>query len=140
MLHNGKYTYAYFFWILSTIKMTFGQILVCSITKLSSIFLAQYFRVETISRHFFILLNWQYSEIWPFLTVDIYHFWMSLIQLFKKIKHWNLDKIDYWVIGAGCWIKKHLELIPFLQICQKIPNSYFPCLYLSIDQDWWFHE
>ena len=28
LVHNESYTYAYFFLILSTIKMTFGQILV----------------------------------------------------------------------------------------------------------------
>ena len=26
------------------------------------------------------------------------------------MKHWNLDIIGYWVIGAGCWIEKDLEL------------------------------
>ena len=44
---------------------------------------------------FMILLKWQYSEIWPFVIVDIYHFQLSLIHLFKKMKHWNLDIIGY---------------------------------------------
>ena len=35
---------------------------------------------------FIILFKWQYSKIWPFLIVDIYHFKLSLINLFKK---WN---------------------------------------------------
>ena len=47
MLHNGSCTYAYFFWILSTIKIKFGQILVCCTTNSSNIFLAQCWRLET---------------------------------------------------------------------------------------------
>ena len=38
-----------------------------------------------------IFLKSQYCEIWPFLIVDIYHFYMPLINLFNKMKHWNLD-------------------------------------------------
>ena len=112
MLHNGSYTYAYFFWILSTIKMKFGQILVCCLTNISNVFLAQCWRLETSSRLFIILLKWHYNEIWPFLIVDIYHFYLSLIHLFKKLKHWNLDIVGYWVIGTGCKIEKDLELSP----------------------------
>ena len=44
---------------------------------------------------FMILLKRHYSNIWPFLTVDIYHFHMSLIHHFKKMKHWNPDIIGY---------------------------------------------
>ena len=49
-----------------------------------------------------ILLKWQFSEIWPFALVYIYHFELSPIHHFKKMKHWYLDMIDYLVIGAGC--------------------------------------
>ena len=93
---------AYFFWVLSSIKMKFGQVLVCCMKNICNMFLAQCWRLETSSAPFMSLLKWQYSEIWPFLIVDIYHFWMSLIYHFKKTKHWNLDIIVYWVIGAGC--------------------------------------
>ena len=41
---------------------------------------------------------------------------MSIIHLFKIVKHWNLDIMCYWVITA-CWIKKDLELTP-------IPSNY----------------
>ena len=40
----------------------------------------------------------------------IYHFQFSLIDPFKKMKHWKLDIIVYQVIGAGCLIEKGLEL------------------------------
>ena len=38
-----------------------------------------------------ILLKLQYREIWPFLIVEIYHFYISLINLFNKMKYWNFD-------------------------------------------------
>ena len=44
-------------------------------------------------------LKWQYSETWLFSIVDIYHFWLFLMHLLKKI---NPDIIGYWVIGGGC--------------------------------------
>ena len=66
-----------------------------------------------------ILLKRQYSKIWPFLMVDIYHFELSFIHLFKKMKRWNLGIFGYQVIGAGCLIKKDLESSPSLPNCSK---------------------
>ena len=74
LLHDASYAYAYFFWILSPIKMKFGQILVCCMKNISNMFLADCWRLETSCRLFMILLKWQYSKIWPFLIVDIFHF------------------------------------------------------------------
>ena len=42
LLHNAIYTYAYIFWILSHIKMKFGEILMCYMTKILNMFLAEY--------------------------------------------------------------------------------------------------
>ena len=88
MLHNGSYTLAYFFWILSTIKMKLGQIKVCRMKNFSNMFLAQCWRLNTSCRLFynFIKMILYYSDIWPFLIVDIHHFQMSLIHLFKIMK------------------------------------------------------
>ena len=59
-IHNYKicdvtwsYTFTYFFWILSTIKMKLGQILVYLIANISNMFLTQYWRLETSSRSFY---------------------------------------------------------------------------------------
>ena len=41
LILNGSYIYAYFFWILSIIKMKFGQILVCCRANISNVFLAE---------------------------------------------------------------------------------------------------
>ena len=46
---NGSYTYAFFFWILNTIKIKFGQILMCCTANK---FLLQCWRLETSSRPF----------------------------------------------------------------------------------------
>ena len=94
--------YAYFFWILNTIKMKFGQILVCYMTNISNMFWLNAGDWKLVPGPFMILLKWQYSEIWSFLIVDIWHFEMSCIHLFKKMKHWNHYIIGYGVIGAGC--------------------------------------
>ena len=53
LLHNASYVYAYFFWILSPIKMKFDQILVCCMTNISNMFLAECWRLETSSRLFY---------------------------------------------------------------------------------------
>ena len=53
LLHNESYASAYFFWILSPIKMKFGQILVCCMTNISNMFLAQCWRLETSPRPFY---------------------------------------------------------------------------------------
>ena len=47
------YTYAYFFWILSSIKMKFCQILVCCMTNNSNMFLAECWRLKASSRLFY---------------------------------------------------------------------------------------
>ena len=36
-------------------------------------------------------------------------------------------------------MKKTWNLAPVLQIVQKIPENYCPCLYLPIDQVWWLN-
>ena len=82
---------------------------------------------------FKILLKWQYSKIGPFLMVDIYQFYLSFIHLFKKLKHWNLDLFGYWVIGAGCLIKKDPESSRSPPNCSK---DYWKLLLLLISINW----
>ena len=41
LLYNGRYTWAHFFWILSSIKMKFGWILVCCMKNVCNKFLTQ---------------------------------------------------------------------------------------------------
>ena len=50
---SGIFTYAYFLWILSTLKKKFGQVVVCCETNISDTFLAQDWRLETSSRLFY---------------------------------------------------------------------------------------
>ena len=52
LLLNSSYTYADFFWVLSSIKMKFGQILLYCMTSISNIFSDQYWRLETSCRLF----------------------------------------------------------------------------------------
>ena len=54
--------------------MRFGQILVCAAWQ--------------------IVLD---SAVWQLLCYD-----KLVFDLFKKMKHWYLDIIGYWLFGAGC--------------------------------------
>ena len=53
---------------------------------------------------------------------------MSLVHLFKKVKHSDFDIISYWVIGAGSYIEKTWNLsrvfqtdqIALAYICQLV--------------------
>ena len=51
--HIVEVTLPYFFWILSSMKMKFGRILVCCMTSISNMFLTQNWRPETSSRPFY---------------------------------------------------------------------------------------
>ena len=113
MLHNGSDTYANFFLILSTIKMKLGQILVCCMTSISNKFLAQCRRVETSPRTIFNC------------------------PLFTFSKKWNTGIFTQPVIAK---LKRTWNLSPVLQIVQKIPENYCPCLYLLVSQVWWLNE
>ena len=74
LLHNASYTYAYFFWILSPIKMKFSQILVCCMTNISKMILAECWRLKTSSRLFydfiiFKCLSWLFNHVEKYLDL-----------------------------------------------------------------------
>ena len=109
LLPNGSYTYTYFFWILSTIYMKFGQILVCCMTNISNMFLAQNWRLKTSSSHFhdFIKLTIK-RDLTILNSGHVQILIVSYSPLFqikkkqKKKKHWNVNTTGYWLIEAGC--------------------------------------
>ena len=58
---------------------------------------------------------------------------MPLIHLFKKrMEHWNYDVASYWVIRAGCYIIKDLELSPSPPNCSNNSWKLSP-LFISIN-------
>ena len=59
----------YFFWILSAIKMKYGQISVCCMTKIYE----TAWDLKLVLVPFIILLKWQYSEIRSFLVADDFY-------------------------------------------------------------------
>ena len=62
LLHNASYTYAYFFWILSPIKMKFDQIILYCMTSIYNIFLADCgFIKMTIQQDLTIFHGWHIS-------------------------------------------------------------------------------
>ena len=95
LLHNVSYTCAYSFWILSPIKMKFGQILVCCMTNISNMLLAECWRLETSSRLFYDFIKMTIQQDLAILMVDIYHFNCPLFTFSKK---WNTGILAYLVI------------------------------------------
>ena len=92
LLHNGSYTYAYFFWILNAIEMKFGQILVCCMANIFNMFLAQCWRLETVPYPFMILLKLAISR--DLAIVNNWHL-SFLNALFKKKKKKN-ETLESW--------------------------------------------
>ena len=135
MLHYGSYTYAYFFWVLSTIKMKFGQILVYCMTHISNKFLAQCWSLETSSRPLMILLKWQYRTIWLFLIIDIHHFQMFFVNLSPPPTSppncsKNSGKLLPLVISINCQ-----SLVTQWVVIQKIYSKMHPVSYANTYHD-----
>ena len=96
LLHNASYTYAYFFWILSPIKIKFGQILVCCMTNISNMFLAECWRLETSSRlfHDFIKITIQQD----LAVFNGWHIPFLIVVYLPLQKKWNTGILAYLVI------------------------------------------
>ena len=119
------------------IKIKFSQILVNLITNIFNMFWLNARDWKLVSGPFMILIKWQYDEIWQFLVVDIYHYWILSYSPFQKIKHLKLEILGSWILEQVPKLKRVCKLALPLQIVQKIWEKYYPCLYLSIDQvDW----
>ena len=137
LLHNASYT---FFWILSPIKTKFGQILVCGMTNISNMFLAECGRRETSSRLFYEFIK---ITIQQDLVIFNGSYTIFNCPLFTSSKKWNTGILAYLVIelfGQVAKLKRTLNLAPVSQILQKITENYCPWLYLSADQVWWLHD
>ena len=109
--------------------------------NISNMFLVECWRPETSSRLFYDFIKMATQQ-----DLAIFNGWHTpfLIVLrlpfFKKMKHWNLGIFGYWVIGAGCQIKKDLESSPSLPNYLK---GYWKLLYLLISINWpvlWLHH
>ena len=130
VLRHGSYAYGYFFWILSNIKMKFGQILVCWMRNISNMFSTQCWRLKTSSRPFYdfieitILRNVAISNSWylPFLIAPYLSFQKS--ETLESWYNWLLSdwtRLLNWK-GPGAWIcssppnclKDSWKLLPLL--------------------------
>ena len=120
--------------------MKFGQILVCCMTSISKHAFGLMLETETSSRPFFDILPKTLQQDIAIFNSGHLPFLIVPYTPFQKKKHWNLEIIVYWVNGAGCYIKKDLNLAQVLQIVQEIHENYCPCLYLSIGQIWSLNE
>ena len=101
LLRNASYTYAYFLWILSHIKMKFGELLVCCMTDISNMFLTECWRLETSFRLFYDFIKMTIQQDLAIFNGWYIPFLIVLYSPLQKMKHWNLVIFGYWVIGAG---------------------------------------
>ena len=141
MLHNASYTYAYFFWILCPIKMKFGHILVSCMINISSMFLAECWRLEASSGHFYDLIKMTIQQDLAIFNGWNIPFSIALYSPFQKNE--NTGILTYMVIellGLVAKLKRTCNLAPLPQIIQKITENYCTSLYLSTEQIWWLHE
>ena len=98
-LHNASYTYAYFFWILSPVKMKFGQILVCCMTNISNMFLAECWRLETSSRLFYDFIKMTIQQdlaIFNGWHIPILIVLYSSFQKNETLKSWHIWLLSNW--------------------------------------------
>ena len=97
LLHNASDTYAYFFWILSPVKMKFGQILVCCMTNISNMFLGECWLLETSSRLFYDFIKMAIQQ-----DLAISNGWhipvLIVLSLFTFSKKWKTGILAYLII------------------------------------------
>ena len=99
LLHNASYIYAYFFWILSPIKMKSGQILVCCMTKISNMFFGECWRLETSSRLFYDFIKITIQQDLAILNGWHVPLLIVFIDLFKKnetLWSWHIWLLSNW--------------------------------------------
>ena len=133
MLHNASYTYAYFFWILSPIKTKFGQVLVCCMTNISNMFLAECWRLETSSRFFYDFIKMTIQQDLAIFNDWHIPFLIVLYSPFQKnetLESWHIWLLSNW---DRLLIEKDLESSPSLPNCSK---DYWKLLYLLISINW----
>ena len=76
--------------------MKFGQILVCCMTNISNMFLAQCWRLETSSRPFYDFIKTAIYQDLPIFNNEHVPFLIFPYSPFqKRMEHWNLDIIGY---------------------------------------------
>ena len=131
-LYNGSFTYTCYTFFNPKLKL--GHILVPSMTNISNMSLAQCWTQKTSSGPIYDSIEITSSKIWPFLIVDIYYFYVSLIHLLQKneiLESWH-EQFNK--------LKETWNSTPILQTVQKFRENYCPCLYLLIGQVWWLNE
>ena len=95
LLHNGRYTKACFFWILSTINIKFVKYYCAVGQTFLKCFWLNAGDWKLVAGPFMILWRWIYSLIWPFLTVNNYHFKIPL----TFSKNGTLESSHNWLLN-----------------------------------------
>ena len=99
LLHNASYTYAYCFWIISPIKIKFGQILLCCMTNIYNIILAECWWLETSSRLFYDFIKMTIAQDLAIFNGSHIPFLIVLYPPFQKnetLESWRIWLLSNW--------------------------------------------
>ena len=97
--YNASQTHAYFFWILSPIKMKFGQILVCWMTNISNMFLAECWRLGTSTKLFYDFIEMKIQQDMAIFNGWHIPFLIVLYSPFQKnetLESWHIWLLSNW--------------------------------------------
>ena len=87
----------YFFWIPSSIKLKFGQILACCMTNISNMFLAKCWRLETSSRLYYDFIKMTIQQDLAIFNDWHIPFLIVLYSPFQKNK--TLESWHNWLLS-----------------------------------------
>ena len=88
-----------FFWILTPIKMKFGQLLVCCMTNISDMFLAECWRLGTSSRLFYDFIKMTIQQDLAIFNGWHIPFLIVLYSPFQKnetLESWHIWLLSNW--------------------------------------------
>ena len=124
MLHNGSYTYAFFFWILSYVKIKFDQILVWCMTNISNMLLAQCWRLERFLKIIAPAYIYKLTKFGALMSCSSKDFFKKTYLVSCTNNHHDVTDLENceMVIKTKTWISWERD-ITFLQN-KKIVNLY----------------
>ena len=118
---NGSYIFAYFLWILSIIKMKFGEILVYLKTNMSKMFLAQCWRLGTSSRSCY-----NFNEITIWWSLSIFSSWHYPFLIIRFVNFQKIETLETWNNWLLSNRSRFLHLNLF-KIFQKNISHFYIC-------------
>ena len=117
-------------------KIIWTMILICDMCNYNDFSFSRKNDWKLVLGPFMILSKWHIERSSHF---NSWHLPFSIILYSPSEKNETAESWHNWLLSN--WRKLlYWNLATVLQIVQKIPENYCPCLYLSIGQVWWLNE